>query len=517
MNRFDEQIARMKELYTYGSINEDHKESRDLEYHTTAADGNEYGIIKENSKYYIKITSPEKKNITESYNYIGGIMNKKAYQYESYNKALKDLELKLASINEAHDQKVNIETLDPFKRQELMVEHTEAMANEIARQRQIMYNASMIMNESAEYAVKGGAACNTDQPESEHGKSSDKNTKTKANPEFKGKKVGVDKKAEPFKENPSAKGLNEATDETYFSKGLNTSGNGEADTEHNNGPFTETVSESADETYFSKGLGATGTGEADTDHNNGPFTETVNEAEEADNEELLIDSDEDDDMEIIDGEEDIEIDGEDGEEYPEMDDFSDVDDEPSFDDEEEIEGEEEIETEDEDIDLAAKVSELELEIAELKAMLGQDDNTFDGEEGEAEIEEPASEEEVDVETEEAPIEGESDEEDTDIDDYMEEAIRRKCEQIAENIMRQLTKEEHDFGKHPGYRKKPMTTPPVGPDGGENVKDWNDESTKGEQPFGEKIGKSDPFEETVNKLTESATAKLIASLSGKKKA
>ena len=59
-----------------------------------------------------------------------------------------------------------------------------------------------------------------------------------------------------------------------------------------------------------------------------------------------------------------------------------------------------------------------------------------------------------------------------------------------------------FGKHPGYRKKPMTTPAnveVAPNG---ASDWNDDSTKGEEPFGKKIGSSAPYDETVvNILTD----------------
>lgn len=46
-----------------------------------------------------------------------------------------------------------------------------------------------------------------------------------------------------------------------------------------------------------------------------------------------------------------------------------------------------------------------------------------------------------------------------------------------------------FGKHPGYRKKPMTHPDnveVAPNG---ARDWNDDSAKGEEPFGKQIGSS----------------------------
>lgn len=60
---------------------------------------------------------------------------------------------------------------------------------------------------------------------------------------------------------------------------------------------------------------------------------------------------------------------------------------------------------------------------------------------------------------------------------------------------------HNFGDHPGYRKKPMTTPAnveVAPNG---ARDWNDESTKGEEPFGKQIGSSAPFTDLVDTITK----------------
>ena len=64
----------------------------------------------------------------------------------------------------------------------------------------------------------------------------------------------------------------------------------------------------------------------------------------------------------------------------------------------------------------------------------------------------------------------------------------------------MVKEEktilHDFGKHPGYRKKPMDLPDnteVAPNG---ARDWNDDSAKGDEPFGKQIGSSAPFDDKV---------------------
>ena len=59
-----------------------------------------------------------------------------------------------------------------------------------------------------------------------------------------------------------------------------------------------------------------------------------------------------------------------------------------------------------------------------------------------------------------------------------------------------------FGKHPGYRKKPMTHPDnveVAPNG---ARDWNDDSTKTQEPFGKQIGSSAPYtDKVVNMLTD----------------
>jgi hypothetical protein len=72
-----------------------------------------------------------------------------------------------------------------------------------------------------------------------------------------------------------------------------------------------------------------------------------------------------------------------------------------------------------------------------------------------------------------------------------------------------------FGKHPGYRKKPMTTPAnkeVVKTSGD--KDWNDDSVKGEVPFGSKIGSSAPYEQQVKVLTDAVMKNIAESLKKK---
>lgn len=536
MSKFDEQLSRMRALCTYGTVNEDKKQSNyTLEYHATAADGKEYGIVKECSRFYIKSTTPDKKNLAESYQYIGGWANKKNYEYDSYNNALKNFELKLESINEAHDSKINVETLDPFKKENIVIEGTEAMKNEIARQRQIMYNAAMLMNESADYAVKGGKACSTSQPESETGAKGDKakgSKEAKADPNYKGSHISLDKKAAPFEENP--KGINEVAspNEGDFDEGakpFGTSKNGEADTEHNNQPFTDSVNEETND-WASEGLpSSAGVGEADTDHNNGPFTKNVNEAEE-DNDSEDVEGDDvegsddfaDDDFDFDEeGEESFDDDIADDE--PVDDEFAtdtdldagveDVDDDfasdddvdfPSVGDGDELGG---------DSDLASKIADLEAQLAALKSQIenGADDVT----DYEVDVNDDlADEDETDVEDDvdfgdEEDLEGEDDfedfgedDEESFDDDKMYESKKKVMDRIVESVARQILKEDelHDFGKHPGYRKKPMDLPPTGEDKNEHGEDINDDSVHNEEPFGKQIGDGSPFNQLVNVVT-----------------
>jgi hypothetical protein len=257
MSSFESTLARMKDLYTYGKdLNENKNYSvHSLEYSANGADGKTYGIIRECNKYYIKTANKGKEHIAEGYNYIGGICNKKNYEYTSYSNALKNLELKLASLNEAFNGEVNISTLNPFKKGEFLVEGTEKMKNQIARQRQIMHNAAVLMNEGSDINVSRDndvVMFNGKNPEAETGVKGDEHLKdTKANPEYNGSKTnGVKTKATPFDENaPKCEDqLKEcdcnSDDCICGSKGLpKKPGVGVADTSHNNHPFNKSINE----------------------------------------------------------------------------------------------------------------------------------------------------------------------------------------------------------------------------------------------------------------------------------
>lgn len=161
MADFNDHIKRMQDLMNYNSLNEDtNKLGRNIEYCTVGADDKIYGIIRENNKFYIKTTSKGLENVTESYEYIGGFCNRKDHEYSSYTNAIKQLEMKLMSLNESLCKHLNVEVLDPDKKEFLAIEGTEKMKNEIARQREIMMNSSAILNEDSHIGMK-----NTGVPE----------------------------------------------------------------------------------------------------------------------------------------------------------------------------------------------------------------------------------------------------------------------------------------------------------------------------------------------------------------
>jgi hypothetical protein len=108
---------------------------------------------------------------------------------------------------------------------------------------------------------------------------------------------------------------------------------------------------------------------------------------------------------------------------------------------------------------------------------------------------------------------EDDESDMSEDEFMDDVKGMGSDAFAfESTIKEEKTELHNFGKHPGYRKKPMSLPKTGSDKEKGMKDWNDESVYSEQPFGSKIGDSAPYDQLVKKITDS----VMESLTGKKK-
>jgi hypothetical protein len=100
---------RMKQLMGITTINEDRKPSV-VELTKMGPDGNVYGIVRENHEYYIKVAAKKENIVAEDFRYIGGLQNKKNEAYPSYAKAIKHLNLKFNSLNEAYgrDEDYNV-------------------------------------------------------------------------------------------------------------------------------------------------------------------------------------------------------------------------------------------------------------------------------------------------------------------------------------------------------------------------------------------------------------------------
>ena len=100
---------RMIQLMGIKPINENHTTSV-VELTKVGPDGNAYAIVRENHEYYIKMTPKKSGLVTEDFNYIGGLQNKKSEAYPSYAKAIKHLNLKFNSLAESLDKahKINV-------------------------------------------------------------------------------------------------------------------------------------------------------------------------------------------------------------------------------------------------------------------------------------------------------------------------------------------------------------------------------------------------------------------------
>ena len=121
-----------------------------LEYHMKGADGKTYGIIRECNKFYIKVAPPkDTEPLAEDYNYIGGVNNKKEYEYATYALASKQFDLKMMSLNEAYypNKQAVCEEVMKSTQSDWQVNETKEMRAEIERFNQITRNVDALLNE----------------------------------------------------------------------------------------------------------------------------------------------------------------------------------------------------------------------------------------------------------------------------------------------------------------------------------------------------------------------------------
>jgi hypothetical protein len=137
-----EQMDRIVELMNQTLIKENVDRSV-IELTKLGPDGRVYGIVRENHEYYIKIAENSNNLTKESFDYIGGLKNKKSFVYPSYAKAIKQLNLKFMSLCESLGIKSDA---NMFINDKLVSEHHPYKSNQ-------KLSATKGMGDSQEYVV----------------------------------------------------------------------------------------------------------------------------------------------------------------------------------------------------------------------------------------------------------------------------------------------------------------------------------------------------------------------------
>ena len=151
----NEKLNRMRELMGGAPLNEDVKNSV-VELTKLGPDGKVYGIVREGHNYFIKITNKTSNILSEDFNYIGGLMNKTSEAYPSYAKAIKQLNLKFMSLNEALGKSGNFNV---FEDDNLLTEHHPYKSDQ-------KLSATKGMGDASEYIVdKSGKELSYDAKE----------------------------------------------------------------------------------------------------------------------------------------------------------------------------------------------------------------------------------------------------------------------------------------------------------------------------------------------------------------
>lgn len=516
------QFDRMKQLMNYG-LNESKKQPyTGVEYSKVAADGKLYGIVREGTKFYIKVSSKKDNVLAENFEYIGGFRNRKDNEYTSFASAQKNFDFKLRSLAEAYGNGKNIivESWNPDKQEELTVEATEKMKKEISRERQIMENAMSIFNRKPQTAVKpiseekecagGDPFC--DKADKEF----DVKDNIKGAPEKGGKaedandheKVDL-KKTEIKEESEQVLGWNRGNDD-YMDKSHGTE---IGDSMPFDGPEARNIDD-GDKKVTNTGEEKQGTIHEDTsmidseDNQNSPKPGVgeIGDNEPFDGEkgkqidEAIDDLDAEPDLEddadldlggdSLDDEEGLDLGGEEA-----------IGDEEIADND--LDTEDEIATED---SVEERLSSLEDLINKIADKLGvgtyEDDDLYD-DEGVADDEEFGD----DAESEEDFVDDEPIEDEVVYESKayramkLRESMRKKnineggmesfkdAGRVPQGNMNKLD----DFGKHPAYQKKVMELPPKDLQEFPDYYDMNDETVKNDSPYGEKIGDGAPFD------------------------
>lgn len=534
----NETLARMKSLMNYGLQTESKNPYSSIEYQKTGADNKQYAIIREGKSFFIKV-APNKQNLVkEDFNYIGGFRNRKDNEYSNFALAQKQFDLKMMSLKEAANKTdFNISSWDLGKKENIVVEATDKMKNEILRERQIMKNAMMISEKKGKDCANG-VCCDV----AKEFKDTQKDNISSE----------VDECGNPETANagytnatiPKGSGMDESVVKEASEKvlGWNRNDKDYMDKSHgteigDSAPFDDATARNIDDgdkkvtntgemkngvvenhgtsmhDTDDQNKPAVGIGEGPSDDNNKPFDDEkgkqIDEAIDNFGDEPIGD--------------DVPMDDEIGGEEPMGDE---LDGEPIGDDtigddlggdefgDEEVESDEVYED-----DLESRVAAMEDLLNQIADKLGVgagpiddaeygDDELFDGEDGDDFGAEDELGAEEDIEDDFNP----------EFSGNIPENKQKKGVQIFETkafrkaMRKQKVNEEgmtpfkdagrvpqgnmnklDDFGKHPAYQKKVMELPPKDLKEFPGYYDMNDESVKNDAPYGEKIGDGAPFE------------------------
>lgn len=548
------QFDRMKQLMGYG-LNESKKQPyTGVEYSKVAADGKLYGIVREGTKFYIKVSSKKDNVLAENFEYIGGFRNRKDNEYSSFASAQKNFDFKLRSLVEAYGNGKNIivESWNPDKQEELTVEATEKMKREISRERQIMENAMKIFNRKPQTAIKPINEVNEcgSNPfcEPVDKKFNLKNNVTNTKPEKNGsvedavEHEKVDLKKTDIKEgSDQVLGWNRGNDD-YMDK---THGTEIGDSMPFDGPEGRDIDD-GDKNVTRSGEEKQGTiHEEDTsmiytpDNQNSPkpgVGEIGDDEPFDDGEGRQIDEAIDDLGDGLEDDADANLDAADADLEGAEDDLDAAGDELEMaDDDLDLGGEDAVGG-----DLESRISAIEDKLDQILDAINaeeyEDDDLYDddgeGDDDEFELE---SDEEPEMnggfEAEEEPeLEDEEEPEVYESRAYRamkirESAKRNKARAINEEGMESFKdagrvpsgnmNKLDDFGKHPAYQKKVMELPTKDIKEFPGYYDMNDDSVRNDAPYGEKIGDGAPFDIDPQTI-DNAIAESIQRILKKKK-
>jgi hypothetical protein len=467
----ENEIERMKQLMGYG-LNESKSHDNgnsNVAYHQVGPDGNTYGIIKECNKFYIKV-APKKDTeiLAEDYDYIGGYMNKKQYEYPTYTIASKQFGLKMKSLNEAYatKEKKNKVVLDkPIEPAEWQINETKEMRQEINRFNQLMNNVDYILSEGKELEGKALQLGNKDVDE-------DGGNAYQENPVS-------EKEVNNMKENAPAP---KDSDDTYNEKPMSVD-------QVNKMKENSKDPKKADKTY-SKSTPKT--------------LKLTNEQVEK----VLAWSQDKNYMDTTHGTE--------------------IGDSAPYDEKPEVTNEAVYNSEDMNQHTGNAEEYMEPfddkvnEEVEIDSETGLP--TEDGGQMLVDDEEMLPDQALDYETRDdmddfEPIDNSG--EDMLPDEVLDYETRDDMDYVLESVVKKVLKKHlvkenklDVFGKHPAYQKQPMTLP-SNFEPSKFGKEWDDDSVKGDKPYGTEIGHSgDPYtERVIDMLTDSVVDKLVANMTG----